>query len=710
MTIRLLKFALHVQSDVVGARQRARQIASLLGFDPRQQTQIATSVSEIARNAFRYAGGGTVEFEIEGETAPQLLVIRVSDEGPGIARLDEVLDGTYESTTGMGIGLVGSKRLMDRWDIHSVPGQGTVVTLGKLLPDESSTVTATSAGKLVTKLAAMPQATSLAEVQSQNAELLGALADLHEKQQKLQEMARELEDTNRGVVALYAELDEKAEHLRRADEMKSRFLSNMSHEFRTPLNSVRALCKLLRAETDGPLNPEQHTQLKFIAKSAEDLTELVNDLLDLAKIEAGKTEVRPAHFEVAELFSALRGMLRPLLVTETVELVFDEPENLPAMYTDESKVSQILRNFISNALKFTERGTVRVSARPSDDGKAVVFSVEDTGIGIALEDQEVVFEEFTQVANPLQRKVKGTGLGLPLCRRLAQLLGGAVWLHSAAGQGSTFYASVRAEYQPEVPAARTAREEIAALPPDGHWVLVIDDDETTRMVYEKYLKGSDFVAVGVPSLGAARDLLATNRPAAVILDILLPGEEQKTWRWLADVKATDGVLPVIVASQSGDEGKALALGADVYLDKPVERARLLAELERLTRQVDERVALIIDDDEAARYVLRRSLRAPMRFVEARDGPSGLEAASRCKPQVIFLDISMPGMNGDEVLERLKSDPVTARVPVVIVTSHEPDTQLHSRLSGRALAVLQKKDLSIETLASTMEAIARGAPH
>ncbi|HEY2627914.1 MAG TPA: histidine kinase dimerization/phospho-acceptor domain-containing protein, partial [Usitatibacter sp.] len=379
MTIKLLTVALHVQADVVIARQRARQIANLLGFDGRQQTQIATSVSEIARNAFRYAGSGRIEFEIEGGTAPQLLVIRVSDDGPGIDHLDDVLDGTYRSSTGMGIGLIGSRRLMDRWEINSVPGRGTVVTLGKLVPDETAVVTNASAGKLVSKLDALPNATSITEIQSQNAELLRALSDLQEKQDRLLEMARELEDTNRGVVALYAELDEKAAHLRRADEMKSRFLSNMSHEFRTPLNSVRALCGMLLAKLDGPLASEQETQVKFIAKASEDLSELVNDLLDLAKIEAGKVEIRPVSFEVSSLFSALRGMLRPLLVTDTVDLVFDEPEGLPAMFTDESKVSQILRNFISNALKFTERGSVRVSATLCDGGMSVAFAVADTG-------------------------------------------------------------------------------------------------------------------------------------------------------------------------------------------------------------------------------------------------------------------------------------------------------------------------------------------
>ena len=709
MPIKILTVALNVQSDVVVARQRARQLSGLLGFDSREQTRIATSVSEIARNAFRYAGSGVVEFEIEGETTPQLLVIRVSDDGPGIQRLSEVLEGSYQSTTGMGIGLIGSRRLMDRWDIHSEPGRGTTVTLGKLLPDSMRLITPLSAGSLVTRLAALPQPTSWAEIQSQNAELLAALAELQEKQEKLLQMARELEDTNRGVVALYAELDEKAMHLRRADEMKTRFLSNMSHEFRTPLNSIRALCSLLMGRMDGPLTPEQETQVKFIARASEGLSELVNDLLDLAKIEAGKIEIRPARFEVPELFSALRGMLKPLLVAETVELVFDTPANLPPMLTDESKVSQILRNFISNALKFTERGSVRVEARLGEDGETVVFAVRDTGIGIAPDDQALIFEEFTQVANPLQRRVKGTGLGLPLCRKLATLLGGEIGVSSAPGEGSTFFARIPIRYhgagEPASPTSESL-EEPDRIPADGEWVLLVEDEAATRLLYEKYLKGTRFNPVAVSSLAEAQDILRTHRPAAVVLDIILPGEEQLSWRWLSEAKSKDDPLPVIVVSQSQDERKAYSLGADAYFDKPVTRERLLEALERLSSRRGERLALIIDDDETSRYVIRRSLRQPMRFEEAIDGPSGLALASRCRPGVIFLDIAMPGMRGDEVLERLAADPATAQIPVVIVTSREVDAKLRAKLSRHAHAILQKTEISVESLDRTMKSLER----
>jgi signal transduction histidine kinase len=251
-------------------------------------------------------------------------------------------------------------------------------------------------------------------------------------------LREELDETNQGVLALYAELDTQAEQLRQASDLKSRFLSYMSHEFRTPLGSILSIASLLTDELDGPLSSEQHKQVAFVSNAARELSDMVNDLLDLAKIEAGRITISPAWFDMFDLFAALRGMFRPIVDTSAVDLIFEEPIGLPRLYTDDKKLAQILRNFISNSLKFTTRGEVRVSAQ-LENGDCVRFAVSDTGIGIAQELHGALFEDFSQVDSPLQKRLRGTGLGLSLCKRFALLLGGEVGVQSTPGVGSTFF-------------------------------------------------------------------------------------------------------------------------------------------------------------------------------------------------------------------------------------------------------------------------------
>ncbi len=248
----------------------------------------------------------------------------------------------------------------------------------------------------------------------------------------------ELDETNQGVLALYAELDEQAEQLREVSELKSRFLSYMSHEFRTPLGSILSMTRLLEDGMDGPLTEEQRRQVRFISTSTSELREMVDDLLDLAKIEAGRITISPAWFDLMDLFSALRGMFRPLVEGNQVDLLFEDPPVMPMLYTDDKKLAQILRNFISNALKFTPSGQVIVSTQLEGEN-AVRFSVRDTGIGIPVELQSTLFEDFVQVDTPLQKRLRGTGLGLSLCKRFAELLGGHVGVESEIGTGSNFY-------------------------------------------------------------------------------------------------------------------------------------------------------------------------------------------------------------------------------------------------------------------------------
>jgi CheY-like chemotaxis protein len=478
----------------------------------------------------------------------------------------------------------------------------------------------------------------------------------------------------------------------------------MTHEFRTPLNSILALTRLLLDGVDGDLTQEQEKQVHFIRKSAENLSDLVNDLLDLAKVEAGKIVIRPADFEVPNLFGALRGMLRPLMLNASVNLVFDELEGIPTMYSDEAKVSQILRNFISNALKFTERGEVRVSAELSTDGKSVIFSVSDTGIGIAPEHHAVIFQEFAQIENAVQRKVRGTGLGLPLSKKLAELLGGSVSVASQPGLGSTFSATIPLVYS----TAQSASDVV--VPPDAldqnrTPILVIEDEIETRLLYEKYLRGTGFQTVPARSIREAKVLLETIRPGAIILDILLRGED--SWGLLAELKRTAQTrdVPVLVVTNVEDPQKADTLGADAFCQKPVERRWLLDRLHTLTGRRSPHKVLVIDEEEVSRYLLRQ-LFPPQcgQVIEADNGVEGLRFARDEQPQLIVLDLLTPDPGGLEVLEKLRADPRTAAIPVMISSAKTPDADETSLLDRQTAGFLPKSSLSDGTAAARLRHI------
>jgi len=570
----LISVAVTRETDIVAVRSRARRLAALLGFEPQDQTRIATAISEIARNAVSHAGGGQVDFALENTSTPQGFVIRVADRGPGIADPDFILQGRHRGpgAAGPGNGITAARRLMDRFELRAGAPAGTVVSMTKFLPRRQAAMTLRKISDIVRQLGAEAAADPMAEMREQNRELLRSLADERARQEELASLNSELQDTNRGVVALYAELDEKAEQLRQASELKSKFLSNMTHEFRTPLNSILALTELLLDEADGSLGPEQHRQIAYIRKSAGSLTELVNDLLDIAKVEAGKLELRNSEFEISELFGALRGALRPLRTSDAVELIFDPPIGIAKLCTDETKVTQILRNFVSNALKFTERGEVRLSARPAPGG-GVVFAVRDTGIGIDPAHHEAIFQEFTQIESRLQGRVKGTGLGLSLSKKLAELLGGSVSVESEPGRGSTFS---------------------LALPP--HLVLP-------------------------PPLGRG----------------------------------------------------------------PANPRRIL----------------LIDDEETFRYVLRQMISTEdFEVFEADNGTEGLERARGMRPDAIFLDLQMPVLDGYAVLNALKADAVTRKVPVFIATSSVIGTSERERL-GAANSIISKQALSRKIIAGLL---------
>jgi signal transduction histidine kinase len=270
-------------------------------------------------------------------------------------------------------------------------------------------------------------------------------AEIARQRAEFDGLQAELDETNKGVVALYAELDQNALQLREAADLKSRFLSYMSHEFRTPLASISSVTDILLVRLDGPLTAEQERQLRFVQGSVRELTEMVDDLLDLAKVDAGRISISPEWFEMVDLFSALRGMFRPIVGSGGVSLIFEEPEQVPPIYTDDKKLAQILRNFISNALKFTPQGEVRVSAQVID-GQMIEFAVSDTGIGIAADHLPALFSDFVQLDTRIQKRLRGTGLGLSLARKFAELLRGRVAVQSEVGKGSRFSVLIPARY------------------------------------------------------------------------------------------------------------------------------------------------------------------------------------------------------------------------------------------------------------------------
>jgi signal transduction histidine kinase/CheY-like chemotaxis protein len=689
MSVPIVNISLTTERDVVQARQRAREVAAELGLDNQDQIRLATAVSEMARNAFRYARNGKVVFSLE-LTPPQRIEVTVSDSGPGIANLEQIFDGLYRSETGMGLGIIGTKRLMDSFDIATGPN-GATVQMAKHLPPHRCVWTPRSARDLSRRLQERSPDSPYEEIEQQNQELLKTLQELRSRQEELELLNRELEDTNRGVVALYAELDERADYLRRASELKSKFLSNVSHEFRTPLNSIVSLARLLLDRLDGDLSSEQAKQIRYIESSARDLQEMVNDLLDLAKVEAGKIRIRSKRFDIHELFSALKGMLKPLLADNTsVDLVFEDADELPALYTDEGKVSQILRNLISNAIKFTPKGQVKVSARIVEK-QEVLFTVADTGIGIAPEHHETIFREFSQVENPLQEKYRGTGLGLPLCRNLALLLGGKIWLESELGKGSTFFVRIPPVYVGE----SADVDESDTLPaPEFHRapVLFLEDDEETAHIFESYLRNSEFQPILASRVAQAEVWTARHTPAAVVADVYI-GDEQ-SWGFIIRLRERLPELPLIVTSAHDEQQNAISRGAHLFLPKPLERESLLRELRRLTVETGTRRLLLVDDNEVSRYILRDLLSQPWLDIrEAANGTEALKALSEGLPDAVILDLLMPDMSGFDILRKLRAEPATQNLPVLIYTSKVLSDVEKAQLDSLDARVIRKEDVT-----------------
>jgi signal transduction histidine kinase len=418
MTQSGLHFSLSSGADAARARKEVLKFAAAAGLTAPEQTGLAVAVSRIAASIVARGQKGELAFDMAADgTAVE---IRIVDPWPNLGHARLLAQGLVDGFEGLPLGQGGQIRLTKQVSAR----RENAVPPPRNARDQPAAADA-----------------ELDELNERNGESLALLGEWGALREELSRASRELDEINRGVLGLHAELEEKAEALRKTRELRTRLLSNVSHEFRTPIYSILGLSELLLMQGDGALNGEQRHQVELIRQGGEALLALANESLELVKMDAGKMEARPHPCELAPLFANLRGVMRPLVTRKEVSLIFELAERFPPLVTDEGKLSQILRNLISNAIKFTERGQIRVRAQGGSPGW-VVLSVSDTGIGIAPEHQDEIFEEFAQIEGPLQKSVQGTGLGLPLSRRLAAALGGRIWLKSAPGQGSAFYLEV----------------------------------------------------------------------------------------------------------------------------------------------------------------------------------------------------------------------------------------------------------------------------
>lgn len=434
MIFTISKLKIVCEEDIVYSRQRARFIAKLLGLHGILQTKISTVTSEVVRFAIQYALGGETLFQLEKRGSLQIFSIVMRCKGIERDSREDILDGP------MGKGIREVFQLMDSYKIKGSPKEETTIYLSMNIPTRVPEITPQRVQEIRGVLEETTKDSSVEEIRLQNRELLEALEELQKKQEELLDLNQELEDTNRGVIALYEELDEKAQEMYRTNETKTKLLSYISHEIRTPINSILSISSILLDGYDGDLNEEQQKQVSFIRESTLSLSTMVSDLLEMGQIEIGKTKIHPRESTVEDLFSSLRGMLRPIYRDKEPLLIFEEPTDSLPLYTDDRIISQILRNFITNAYQFTEEGEIRVKAKLSQDGQEVIFSVSDTGRGIPLKDQETIFEEYRQLEIDTLSHEKGMGLGLTIAQMLAKRLGGTLGVESRINEGSTFYA------------------------------------------------------------------------------------------------------------------------------------------------------------------------------------------------------------------------------------------------------------------------------
>jgi signal transduction histidine kinase/CheY-like chemotaxis protein len=494
-------------------------------------------------------------------------------------------------------------------------------------------------------------------------------------------------------------LEAANEQIQEANRLKSEFLANMSHELRTPMNAIVGFSKIVHRRSKDLLPPRQVENLEKVLSSSEILMTLINDILDLSKIEAGRLEITPEHFSLRGLVSECLSTISPL-VNHGVDTRAEFNGNADQVYTDANRVRQILINLLSNAAKFTEQGCITVALR-AEATDQLELSVRDTGIGIAPEAQALVFEEFRQADGSTTRKYGGTGLGLSITRKLTELLGGTIRLESEVGQGSTFIVTLPLVYGPDATAEESSLPTLEGV--DRHrLILSIDDDPDVLSLIAQEMEEEGFEVIGVTQALEGIEQAKKLGPHAITVDIMMPGMDG--WETISRLKSDPATrdIPLIVVSIVDNKEMGYRLGADEYLVKPVDRQALMDVLQRYEGRGKQ--VLIADDEPGVIDLVSQLLEEDSWTVRsATNGQEALDEIARQRPDVLLLDLMMPVMDGFETLSRLRQDPATADLPVVVITAKDLSADEREQLQQQAARVVEKNGLEQNHILSEVRA-------
>jgi signal transduction histidine kinase/CheY-like chemotaxis protein len=526
---------------------------------------------------------------------------------------------------------------------------------------------------------------------------LAAIADLQQKRLRIRALESEEKEQIGELQRLTTELGEANRRIQESDRLKSQFLANMSHELRTPLNSIIGFSEILVDRLEHRVESKHYGFLNHIHASGQHLLGIINDILDLSKIEAGKMEIYPEFFAIAPVIESVCHMMRGMAKSRP-RFVTDVPNDLPLIETDLAKFKQVLFNLVSNAIKFSPAdSTITISARflgASEDEGSINVSVTDEGIGIDPRHHEIIFEEFRQIDATVRREFGGTGLGLALVKRFVELQGG--WAFS-------FRLPVRSR---AAVVSRALEIEVA----EDDRILVVEDDANAYDLIASALRSAGYSAARARYGEEAIKLATAIRPLAITLDLVLPGIDG--WEVLKQLKnnVVTRDIPIIIISVVENRDLGIALGADDYFVKPVDRERLLDRVRSLAARIEPRPRLLLIDDDAAVHALLDAELSTAGFTieSAFNGEQGLRAAREKAPDVIILDLMMPGMSGFEVADSLKEDPLTANIPILVLTSKEISTDERLELQSKVTSLIQKGKSARAQLLREIRRIGQGA--